>query len=295
MNKTLRKILIFIGAVTVLVTGTACSVSTQPDQVALAYNDGPFSPRTFDKCVPVSKREVQGPNDVAFAYPANQRTLSFTGEQGSDRGSFSVVSKDGVELQFPGNLQFLLNTDCDTLRAFHEKIGNRYKSYFEGDESEGWVSKVLPLYVAQPLQTALAGAASQYNWRELYNDPSVRVKVQESVTQNLPRVVNDQTEGEQEFFQGFVLTLQVPKPPDALRDAITNEQTVVAQANAKAAQAGAQIAQAVAETRVAEEEAKKKAAQIAGFPDPDSYLKEKAIDKNLNPYQPVIVAPGAAK
>lgn len=271
---------------------TGCSVSTQPDQVALAYNDGPFSPRSFDKCIPSSKREVQGPNDVAFSYPANQRTDSFTGGDGSDRGPFTVVSKDGVQLAFPGNLQFLLETECETLREFHEKIGNRYQAYFDGDNSEGWASRVLPLYIEQPLQTALASAASQYNWRELYNDPSVRVKVQEAVTEALPGVVNDQTEGDKEFFKGYVLTLQVPEPPQALRDAITNEQTVVAQANAAKAQATAQIEQAKAETLVAEERAKQKAAEIAGFPSVEAYLQSLAIQTNLNPFQPTYIVPG---
>ena len=261
-------------------------------QVALAYNDGPFSPRTFDKCVPVSKREVQGPSDVAFTYPANQRTDSFTGGDGSDRGPFTVVSKDGVQLEFPGNLQFLLETECKTLRAFHEKIGNRYEAYFDGDESRGWESRVLPLYIEQPLQTALAGAASQYNWRELYNNPAVRSKVQQTVTQALPDVVNDQTEGEEEFFKGYVLTLQVPNPPQALKDAITNEQTVVAQANAASAQATAQVAQARAETAVAVERAKQQAAQIAGYPSVAAYLQALAIQSKLNPFQPTYLVPG---
>lgn len=265
---------------------SACSVSTQPDQVALAYNDGPFSPRTFDKCVPVSKREVQGPNDVAFVYPANQRTDDFTGSEGSDRGPFPIVSKDGVELAFPGNLQFILETECETLREFHEKIGNRYEGYFDGNESKGWNKHVLPKYIEQPLQTALAGAASQYNWRELYNDPKVRIEVQEAVKESLPRFVNDQTEGEREFFKGFVLTLQVPQPPQALKDAITNEQTVVAQANAAKAQATAQVEQAKAETRVAEERAKQKAAETRGYPSIDAYLKDRLIEKGGNPFQP---------
>lgn len=269
-----------------------CSVSTQPDQVGLAYNDGPFSPRTFDKCIPVSKREGQGPSDVAFLYPANQRTDDFTGSEGSDRGPFPIVSKDGVELAFPGNLQFLLETECETLREFHEKIGNRYDAYFDGNESEGWTKHVLPKYIEQPLQTALAGAASQYNWRELYNDPSVRIKVQEAVKEALPRFVNDQTEGERVFFKNFVLTLQVPSPPQALKDAITNEQTVVAQANAAGAQAKAQVAQAQAETAVAVERAKQKAAEIRGYPSIAAYLQALAIQQKLNPFQPTYIVSG---
>lgn len=271
---------------------TGCSVSTQPDQVGLAYNDGPFSPRTFDKCIPVSKREGQGPNDVAFVYPANQRTDDFTGEKGSDRGPFPIVSKDGVEMAFPGNLQFLLETECDTLREFHEKIGNRYDAYFDGNESEGWEKHVLPKYIEQPFQTALAGAASQYNWRDLYNDPSVRIKVQEAVKASLPRFVNDQTEGDKEFFKNYVVTLQVPQPPQALKDAITNEQTVVAQANAAGAQARAQVAQAQAETAVAVERAKQKQAEIAGFPSPDAYLDWFYAEKGLNRKQPTYVVGG---
>ena len=285
---TVVVISLFVGAV----FASTLSFSTQPDQIALAYNDGPFSPRTFDKCIPASKREVQGPSDVAFAYPQNQRTDDFTGGKGSDRDPFPVVSKDGVEMQFPGNLQFNLETECKTLQAFHKNIGNRYDAYFEGNESVGWTNNVLPKYIEQPLQTALAGAASQFTWRNLYNDPEVRIEVQNAVKKALPGFVNDQTEGAEIFFKNYVLTLQVPQPPQALKDAITNEQTVVAQANAASAQANAQVAQAKAETAVAVERAKQKAAEFAGFPSPDFYIQDRMVEKGLNPKQPTYIVPG---
>lgn len=291
----MKKVLVSILGVVALLGLTGCSTSTQPDQVGLAYNDGPFSPRTFDKCIPVSKREVQGPNDVAFVYPANQRTDDFTGGDGADRGPFPIVSKDGVQMAFPGNLQFLLNTECDTLRAFHERIGNRYEAYFDGNESKGWSKKVLPLYIEQPLQSALSAAASRHNWRDLYNDPAVRVEVQNAVEESLPTFVNDQTEGTEEFFKNFVLTLQVPQPPDELKAAITQEQTAVAQANSAKAQATAQVQQAIAETQVAEQRAKQKAAEIAGFPNIEAYLRFLLIEKGGNPFQPTVIGPVAPK
>lgn len=287
MKKKTASILLVLGVLGL----TGCSTSTQPDQVALAYNDGPLSPRTFDKCIPVSKREVQGPWDAAFVYPANQRTDDFTGGEGADRGPFNVVSKDGVQMAFPGNLQFLLETECKTLRSFHEKIGNRYAAYFDGNESKGWSKKVLPLYIEQPLQTALSAAASQHNWRDLYNDPQVRIKVQQAVEESLPDFVNDQTEGSEQFFKNYVLTLQVPQPPDELKAAITREQTAVAEANAAKAQATAQVQQAIAETQVAEQRAKQKAAEIAGYPNIEAYLRAILIEKGGNPYQPTYVVP----
>ena len=87
-------------------------------------------------------------------------------------------------------------------------------------------------------------------------------------------------------------TLQVPNPPQALKDAITNEQTVVAQANAASAQATAQVAQARAETAVAVERAKQQAAQIAGYPSVAAYLQALAIQSKLNPFQPTYLVPG---
>lgn len=275
------------GAGLLLLALSACSYSTQPDQVAVAYNDGIASSRTFDKCIPVSTREVQGPNDVAFAYPANQRVYDFTGRDGSDAQPFQTVSSDGVRFRaVPGTLYFNLETGCKTLRIFHEKIGNRYHAYFDGDNSIGWSSQVLPLYIGQPLATAIDRSSQKYTWRALYNDPATKAQWEKDVLSILPTLVNNATEGDEVFFKNFSLTLQIPVPPQDLLDAIEGEQAAVAQANSQKARAEAQVSAAEAQARVAQAEARARAAEVQGYGGIDGYLKAKAVDRGINPWQP---------
>jgi len=293
--KKLKGSLVAAGAVAFALLATGCSTSTQPDTVALAYNDGPIASRTFDKCVPASKREAQGFGDVAFHYPANQRTDNFMGGKGSDRDPIPVADKDGFPIRFPGDLAFSMNLDCDTLREFHEKIGNRNNAYLndDGSSTDGWRTYVVKNIIDSGLQQALSAAASKYTWREMYSDAAVRQKIQDEVNKTVGGAIDNKTEGTKSFFQGYALTLQVPALPDELNAKLKEEQTNVAAANAARAQADAQVAQAQAETKVAEERAKQKRAELAGYPDRELYIQEKMVEKGLNPKQPTYVVPQA--
>lgn len=281
-------------ALPLVILATGCSASTQPDTVGLAYNDGPFSPRTFDECIQPSTRKAQGPADVAFFYPVNQRTDRFTGGDGSDFGPVNVADKDGFPISFPGALAFTMVTECETLRTFHEKIGNRNKAYFDesGQTSEGWVPYVLDPIIHDGLKQALANAASDYTWREMYSDPKVRQEMQTKVNETVGAAIDAKTEGNTSFFTGYSTQLQVPNLPDELRAALVAEQTKVAEANSKRAEADAQIAQAESETRLAQERAQQKAAELAGYPSLEAYLQEQAIEKGLNPFQPTYIVSG---
>ena len=61
----------------VLVFARPTTVSTGPDQVALHYSDGAFTPRRFKDCVPSSTRAWDGPGDKHFSYPSSQRNYVF--------------------------------------------------------------------------------------------------------------------------------------------------------------------------------------------------------------------------
>jgi len=50
---------------------------------------------------------------------------------------------------------------------------------------------------------------------------------------------------------------------------------------------------AVAETKVAEQEALKRAAEVKGYPTVEDYLRAEAIKQGLNPWQPTYVVPQA--
>src|SRR5690606_28142836 len=65
------------------------TVSTGPDQVALHYSDGAFTPRRFQECVASSTRAWDGPGDKHYSYPSSQRNYVFG--EGGDRDSVVFV------------------------------------------------------------------------------------------------------------------------------------------------------------------------------------------------------------
>jgi hypothetical protein len=274
------------------------SVSTAPDQVALTYNAGPLQSKRFDVCVGASTRAFDGPFDKHFSYPSSQRNFNFSGDTGSDSSPFTIVSRDGIEMTVGGVANFLLNTDCKTLQKFHELIGNRYRAFMEGEDvSQGWLN-MLNVYIGKPLDTAMDRAAQKYAWRDLYNNPATKAAWETEVVEQLPILVDRQTDGEEDFFQNFALTISKPEPPQALKDAVTAEQTQVAQARAAQAKAEADKLAAQAQILVQRAEASKilERIKVLGL---EGYLRTLAIERGLNPWQPsygaAVVSPSNSK
>lgn len=270
-------------ALMVLTAARPTTVSTGPDQVALHYKDGPFSSRRFADCIAPSTRVWDGPGDKHFSYPSSQTNFVF-GEEG-DGAAITFVTKDGIEMTVDGVANLLLNTDCKALQAFHDLIGNRYAAYMEGGErSEGW-RRMLSVYIARPLQTAIDRAGQKYTYTELYVDPASKAKWEADVVAALPELVNRQTDGDVSFFENFAITLQKPEPPQAVKDALIEQQEAVARA--KAAEAEAAAKQRAAEAQIAVERAEAaKIAQRIKVLGVEGYLKQYSIDRGLNPYQP---------
>lgn len=272
----------------VLIFARPTTISTGTDEVGLHYNAGPFSSTTFASCVSESQREWNGPYDKHFKYPSSQTNFVFGpgGEFGYEQG-IQFVTADGIEMTVFGVANFLLDTSCDTLAAFHDLIGNRYQAYLddEGQRSTGWSTKVLPIYIGKPLQTAVDRAGQSYRYAELYNDPNVKAAWERDVIEALPELVNRQTDGDEDFFINFALTLEKPEPPQAIKDALVQQQSKVAEAKAREAEAQAQ--KAAAEAQIAVERAN--AAQIAALIRVlgiEGYLQRYAIDNGQNPFQP---------
>lgn len=278
-------LLLLVLAVGVLLFVRPTTVSTGPDQVALHYSDGAFTPRRFKDCVSSSSRAWDGPGDKHYAYPKSQRNYVFG--EGGDRPMVTFVSKDGIEMSVDGVAAFLLNTDCKTLQKFHDLIGNRYAAYMDttdGNGSAGWL-QMLSVYISRPLETAIDRASQNYTYTELYTDPAVKAQWEQEVLDQMPELVGRQIDGDEEFFTDFAITLQKPVPPDAVKAALVAQQEAVARAKAKEAEAAAQVKAAQAQIEVEKAEAAKIAERIAVL-GRDGYLKQYAIDHGLNPYQP---------
>lgn len=231
-----RKLAILFG-IFVLLGLTGCSsLSTEPDQVGLQYRSGPIESTGFDTCVKAGQREYGGIFDQFYAYPSGTRTYTF--DDPGDRAPIEIADKDGQPLTVSGVLSFSLNTECEVIQQFHERIGLKYGASNEGVQQWG---EVLADYLGQPLRSAMRDAASKYTWRELYSDAAKRTEWENDVKEMLPEYVKDLAEGD--FFTKFTLLSQVPQPGGALLKQITEQNTQVERLNTIEAQKAAQEAE----------------------------------------------------
>jgi hypothetical protein len=289
-----------IAAVTVAaISMTACSVAANSDEIYVHKGGGIVEAADPKGCVTPASRELEKPGDSYYAYPANQRVYDFTGGTNSDGSPFTVVSKDGQTLTIPGTLSFSLNTNCDVLQRFHDKIGSRNAAYFKDGMAttpEGW-NKVLSLYMRPALDSTLDRVAKQYSWSQLYGDPSIKDEMNAAVNASVKALINQQFEGNDEFFLNYSALIQQPQAPADLvslaKDQEVNNRSAAnaqakAEADAKALEAAAlaQIAQKNAELTIAQKEAQIKAAEIAAYGGVKNWLDAQAVEKGLNPWQP---------
>lgn len=233
--------------------------STAPDEVGLHYSAGPLSSTKFEECILPSNRVWNGPADQHFTYPAGQRTFTFASGEASDSGPIVALTKDNIELTTSGVVGFELNIDCAVLQEFHEKIGLKFGNDADG---VGWRS-LLNTYLQQSLQRAVNDATQDLEWRELYNDSTVKTAWENSVKTKLPVYVRQAMGGD--YFQNFSVTIQKPDLPIDLADALRATQVAVEQNNAQKQQ------NARVET---ETESIKRLVEILG---PDGYNTYQAI------------------
>lgn len=220
----MKKILIAVLAVIGLMAFSGCSsVSTDNNEKALHYKGGSFSSKKFANCVDGSDRNYDGPGDKHFYYPSGQRTYSFTGRPGSELAPIQAKTQNQVNLKVSGYITFHLNTDCKTLREFHEKIGQKYGAYgtktgqFSGGElPRGWVS-LLNDYLATPLNTSLDNAGLNFDWKTLAYNADAQSKFESDVKTNLPNQLSDEVS---KYIVIDQVSIQPPEPPTDLVDAL---------------------------------------------------------------------------
>lgn len=229
-----KSLYVFLAMLLLLLTG--CSASTEPDQVGLQYSAGPIESTNFDTCVKSGAREFLGAFDDFYAYPAGTRTYTF--DDPGDRGPIEIADRDGQPLTVSGVLTFSLNTDCEVLQQFHERIGLKYGASSSGLQDWGMV---LADYLGQPMRSAMRDAAASYTWRELYSDAEKRTQWENEVKDLLPEYVSDLAEGD--FFRNFTLLAQVPQPGGNLLNQIAEQNTQVERLNTIEAQKAAQDAE----------------------------------------------------
>lgn len=278
------------------------SVSTEPDQKALHYEGGAIQDKKFKSVVEPSKKEFFGPGDKTYVYPVGQRSYDATGGPGAEHAPYTSSSKDSVELATPLSVTFELRTDDGTLRRFHEKIGIKYRAYYEENTqdptgiSPGW-RKVLDFYMGQSIDTTVDRVLAGYAWRDAYGNAAVRNEIQNAIQTELPSSVSTKMQAVDigGYFTSFAVQVQRPVPtnPDLLQS-IADAQNNVAAANAAKEKADADLATARAQVALQQAEANKKKADISAYGSVAEYNKAQAIDKGINPYQPTYIVPGTA-
>lgn len=170
-------VFIFIAAIWFL---TAISlVSTDGGHVAVVRNGGPFDNRRIrDVIPPGSSKKLEGMYSQVHSYPASQRYYTIAGDSGGgDRPGIDVfrgTTSDGVQgIGLEGTVQFTLNTDKNTLKAFDNRFGTRTfpapngHSYHAWDGDNGWEAFLDAVFRRQILDNALRIEIQKYTCVDL--------------------------------------------------------------------------------------------------------------------------------
>lgn len=235
----MKKFVLILLALAVVLGATGCSsMSTEPGTVGLQYGAGPIESTEFVTCVKPGQREYGGIFDDFYSYPAGTRTYTF--DDPGDRAVIDIADKDGQPLVVAGVLTFSLNTDCDVLQDFHERIGLHEKYGASEDGVQEW-GLLLNDYLGQPLRSAMRDAAAGYTWRELYTDAAKRTEWEKKVVKLLPQNISELGGGE--FFVKPTLLAQVPQPGSTLLKQITEQNAQTERLKTIEAQKTAQTAE----------------------------------------------------
>lgn len=230
--KLSKRIIVAFAAVIGLVIGMAgCGevVKTNAGTQALWYQDGQFQAQTFKGCILNATRDRKGIGDKFYYYPEGQRTYSFTGLPGSERGPITITTQDSQQMTVAGFITFDLTTNCQTLRKFHEQIGLKYGAYFNQgqNDSAGW-DKFLNDYVEVPLNVVMSNAGLDYNWQPLYADSATLTQFDTEIEKNITSQI-DQAIGIPGVIRVRDVNVQKPQPSDALLKTIQQVQQAKAQ------------------------------------------------------------------
>lgn len=253
-------------------------------------------------------------------FPARQITWDANDDPGAERGPYKALSKPKsppllpdqkpdanystgqAEMAIPVTLTFDLTTDCEQLKKFYKDYATKDNGWLndDGTASEGWI-KLLTYTVSQPAEQAVISITQKYPWQKIWNDEAVRIEYKNALQAQMPKDAAARTGGV-EYFTNFQVTVGKPFPTDdRLRQSISDQQSsqaaadaerikLTAQAEAERAAANAQKDAAIAQQQSEVEKAKIIAAQIAGYPDVEAYLRALAIEKGITPWPSPIIA-----
>ena len=281
------------------------SYSVPSDMVAVRVGAGPFeASKVKGDCVPSSSRGFFT-NDDYRLFPTSEREWDATGQDGSDSGRFKSVTNDKVEMYIPVTIRLTLNTECSTLQTFYTKYARRYGVEFKGsgtfeetgaDYNKAWLT-VMRKLVADPTDATLDRIIQDYDWRNVWNDPTTKVEIETRLGEALASdnsLLVQTAKGQ--YWEGISVIVGHPEPVKAeLAEAVALEQINVSKAQSAEAEADAKAAQARAELAVSKAEAAKTSAEIEAYGGIDGYLRWVAVTHNINPWQPTYLYGGTPR
>lgn len=198
----MKKIIALVFAILLVATGCS-SYDANVDETVIEQ-DGYLMLKTDKKlveCHEPGKSGWGGVGNDMFAYPAGQRTWSFTGSDGSEMEPIPVVTADGQTLKIPGFVKFTLTNDCSELYDFHQRVGVKYNAY----TSDGWRNFGND-YLGVPITAALNDAGGSEPWQGLYADAAVRGDLERELNETLQNKVNAALGGDWIKIQGVSLS-----------------------------------------------------------------------------------------
>lgn len=274
-----------------LLLGSCSTTYTDPSMVALRYSGGPTEGGEFKECVAPGTKQIS--NDSYYPYPTTQRENVWDSdnyEQGSysaDHPDMQIIDRDGNIAYVKMKVSFYLNTECDVLREFHDKIGRTRRAYFNADGSyeDGWIW-AMDNYISSAVIDKTKAAAVPYTVEEMWLKPDVRDAMSAAIQPVLQEAVDAGMEGDAQFYKDFTVRVYGISPDSDFTALYKERKAAQVKADTAEANKQAQIAEAQAKAAVAQEEAKVKAAEIAGYPSVEAYLRALAIEKGMNPFQP---------
>ena len=291
---------------------SACGFSgdqrTDPSYRTLRYEGGDFSGSKFKECM--GDGEKIASNDKFYSYPTTQRedvwdSNNFeAGNKSADNTDLVLTDKNGVTVNAKVKVDFFLNTSCEpvtvdgkeykggTLQAFHELIGKTRGAYFNVGKSgtnaysSGWIW-AMTNYISNPLENQLNVEARQTTADAMWLDSAEKTKMENELEAKLPALINAGMETDLDFYKIANIQITSLTPGDDYLDLFKKRQT---------AKIDAQTAQINKHSRVvgAEADAAVKCADVLGYrlsgmsytDAVNAYLKAKAIEAGMNPFQP---------
>lgn len=207
---------------------TGCyNVTTGPTDTAVHEAGGPMTDPKLVGCVPPGTKAREGWFGEQFHYfPTTLRSWDFSTAADSDHdGPLSVTAQSpagqaqNISLSVSGNVTWQLNTDCETLMDFYQKIAQKYDAAGgdAGSVGDGW-SSMVNFYIGSPFQKALSQNAKDFDYLELVNDPDKLAHLETTTEADTVRYIEQQAGGD--YFQNITVNLQTPVLPDNIQDAI---------------------------------------------------------------------------